>query len=110
MHSQQPAVHTVCVIIVCPLGVLINARRMRTRVTVLCLSVCVSVCYQSTMRLTRLCRKMIIPVSFSPSFKGFQLRDFAIKLSFTSSSSFSDGLLKSAIFKFCGHVEHVHSI
>ena len=40
---------------------------MRTRVTVLCLSVCLFVCYQSTAGLRPLCKEMNIPLSFSPN-------------------------------------------
>ena len=53
-----------------------NARRMRTRVMVLC--------YQSTAGLRPLCKKVNIPSSFSLNFHYFQLRNFAKMLSVTS--------------------------
>ena len=78
-----------------------NARRMRTRVTVVCLSVCLFVCYRSTACVGHLCNKMNVPANFVPNSKGFQLRDFAKKLSLTSYSLFFVfGIAKSAIFQF----------
>ena len=44
---------------------LINARRMRTRITVLCLSVCLSVCYQSPGFFSRLYDKLYLPACSS---------------------------------------------
>ena len=43
----------------------INARRMRTRVTVLCLSVCLFVCHQSPGFYSRLYDKLDIPACSS---------------------------------------------
>ena len=62
--------------------IIFNARRMRTRVTV----VCESVCYQSTACLRPLCNKMDIPANFSLNSQDFQRRDFATMFSFTSYS------------------------
>ena len=64
-----------------------------------CLFVYLFVCYQSTACLRHLCNKMNIPANFSPNSKGFQLRDFAKKLSLTSYSLFFIfSIAKSAIF------------
>ena len=49
--------------------------RTRMRVTVVCLSVYVSVCYQSTDCLRGLHNKMNIPADFTLN-EDFQLRDF----------------------------------
>ena len=49
-----------------------------------CLFVCLFICYQSTACLRHLYNKMNILANFSPNSKGFQLRDFAKKLSVTS--------------------------
>ena len=80
---------------------IINARRMRTRVTVVGLFVCVSVCYRSTACMGHLCNKMNVPANFAPNSKCFQLRNFTKKLSFTSYSLFFVfSIAKSAIFQF----------
>ena len=63
---------------------IINARRMRMRVTVVCLSVC----YRSTACVGHSCNKMNMPANFAPNSKDFQLRDFAKRLSLTSYSLF----------------------
>ena len=76
--------------------VFINARRMRTRVTVVslfvclfvCLCVCLSVCYCSTAYLWHLYEKINIPANFSLNSKDFQLRDWAKTLSISSYSLF----------------------
>ena len=74
---------------------LINARRIRMRVTVVSLSIC----YQSTDFLRSLYNKVNIPDDFTLISKGFQLWDFSKKLSFKS-YSFNRSFLhaKSAIF------------
>jgi hypothetical protein len=58
---------------------IVNARHMRTRVTVVSLFIC----YHSTACIRRLCNKMNVPANFTLNSKGFQLRDFAKKLSVT---------------------------
>ena len=74
---------------------------MRTRVTVVCLSVCLSVCYRSTACLRSLYNKMDISDDFTLISEGFQVRDFSKKLSFKS-YSFNHSFLRarSATFKF----------
>ena len=64
-----------------------NTRRMRTRVTVVCLSV------------TTLLPAQDIYTNFAQNSKGFQLRDFVKNLSLTSYSLFFVfSIAKSAIF------------
>ena len=104
VKGQQQCMFNVCALY-CACNRLINARRMRTRVTVVCLSVCLfvclSVCYRSTASVKHLCNKMNVPANFSPNSKGFQLRDFAKKLSLTSYSLFFVfSIARSAIFQF----------
>ena len=55
---------------------------MRTRVTVLCLFVCLSVYYQSPGFYSRLYDKFDIPACSSLVFLGFQLSDFDKTVSF----------------------------
>ena len=61
---------------------------MRTRLTVLCLSVCLFVCYQSPGFFSRLkldipaCSSLVIPACSSLVFVGFQLTDVDITVSF----------------------------
>ena len=55
---------------------------MHTRVTVLCLSVCLFVCYQSPGFFSRLYDKLDIPACSSLVFLGFQLTDFDKTVSF----------------------------
>ncbi len=68
----------------------INARHACAQVviTVVILSVCWSVCYQSTGCIRHLCNKMNVPANCAQNFKKFQLRDFAKNLSFTTYSLF----------------------
>ena len=57
------------------------------------------ICYQSTACVWYLCNKMNKPANFAPNSKGFHLRDFAKKLSFTSYNLFFIfSIVKSAIF------------
>ena len=51
-------------------------------------SVCLSVCYRSSTSIRHSCDKMILPARSSLNSKGFQLADFAKKLSFPSYSLF----------------------
>ena len=66
------------------LFMVINARRMRTRVTVLCLFVC----YQSPGFFVRLYDKLYLPACSSLVFLGFQLTEFAKTVSFERWSAF----------------------
>ena len=44
---------------------------MRTRVTVVCLCVCVSVCYRSSANVRRVCDKLNLPTQSLLNAKGF---------------------------------------
>ena len=77
-------------------SLLINTRHMRTR-GYGSWFVCLFVCYQSTASLRHLCNTVNIPANFSP---GFQLRDFAVKLSFTSYSFIAGNIAKVSHFSF----------
>ena len=61
---------------------------MRTRVTVLGLSVCLFVCYQSPGFFSRLYDKLDIPTCFSLVFLDFQLTDFDKTVSFVFFGAF----------------------
>ena len=87
MYKHCTVQFTSIILLVC---VLINARRMRMRITVVCLSVCLfvclCVCYQSTDFLRGLYNKVDIPDDFTLISEGFQLRNFSKMLSFKSYS------------------------
>ena len=53
-----------------------------------CLSVCLSVCPHSSAGLVRVCNELNLPARSLLHFEGFQLTDFAKKLSFSSYSLF----------------------
>ena len=55
---------------------------------VVILSVCLSVCYQSSASVRRACDKLDLPARSSLNSQGFQLADFAKTLSFPSYSFF----------------------
>ena len=61
---------------------------MCTRVTVVCLSVCVCVCYRSSAIIRRLCDKLNLPDRSSLNSEGFQLVNIAKMLSLPSYSLF----------------------
>ena len=61
---------------------------MCTRVTVLCLFVCLSVCYQSPGFFSRLYDKLDIPACSLLVFLGFQLTDFDKTVSFSFFGAF----------------------
>ena len=52
------------------------------RATVDSFSVCVCVCYQSSASIRRVCNILNLPMKSLLNFEGFQLLDFAKKLSF----------------------------
>ena len=72
---------------------------MRTRVTVLSLSVCLSVCYQSPGFFSRLYDKLDIPACSSLVFLGFQLTDFDKTVLFGFFSAFHGYLVVSSTYE-----------
>ena len=71
---------------------------MHTRVTVVCVRVCVSVCYQSAGHINGLYIKLKIPVDFTPFSRGFQLLDFSKNASLKSYSFIGSFLHTSPTF------------
>ena len=65
-----------------------HARRMCTRVTVLCLFVCLSVCYQFPGFFSFLYDELYLPACSSLVFLCFQLTDFDKTVSFAKYSAF----------------------
>ena len=81
---------------ICTFWPIINAWRMRTMVTVLCLSVC----YQSPGFFSRLYDKLDIPVCSSLDFLGFQLTEFDKTVSFEKLSAFHNYFVVSSPYEW----------
>jgi hypothetical protein len=86
-HSLRPCTHETikdeCLAHWTGLMLVINARRMHTGVTIVCLFVCVSVCLLRVYCLLKTFMQHTMKSVFLPNSESLQLRNFTIKLSFT---------------------------
>ena len=84
---------------------------MRTRVIVIilcvCMCVCLSVCYRSSAGVRHVYDKLNLPAKSLLNAKGFQLADFAKKVSFPSYSFFFH--FRTAKSAICNSLKLPHS-